>query len=403
MSMRHLSILFLVVLAAGCAHAPLPEIPPASGTKAPGELHKAERIGGHSAFKLRALAWWAGLPESVPIESGATNYRLTYWTTNVDGSPTLASGLLSLPTKGPVRGVVSYQHGTTTLRNEVPSANGSEEALLATAIFTGGRYITVAPDYIGLGESTVLHPYLDSKTTAGAVVDMMKAAHTFVTGPLGQTWPSSMHLTGFSQGGHATIITQRALEAMNDSRFQIAGAAPIAGPFDLKGISFPVALAGGSSSHSLYLGYLVHAYAAIQRQPVTSVIAEPYAGMFGKLYDGTNDYLVIEKTLPKIPRDMFQRDFLRDYDAGKESWLTKALAENEAYNWTPKAPMRVYFGNLDKDVSPREAPFGVAELTKRGGKVTAVSVGDYDHEGSVMHAMPKVRRWFDELSKPAGK
>ena len=36
-------------------------------------------------------------------------------------------------------------------------------------------------------------------------------------------------------------------------------------------------------------------------------------------------------------------------------------------------------------------------MTKRGGDVTLVSVGEYGHDESVLHAALLVRRWFDKL------
>jgi hypothetical protein len=166
-------------------------------------------------------------------------------------------------------------------------------------------------------------------------------------------------------------------------------------------ISFPFALKGQAPAHSLYLAYMVWAYCAVYGHSIESVIAEPYAAKLPELFDGEHDGEAIEQALPAKPREMFQQAFLDEYDHGRPTWLLEALAKNEAFQWTPKAPMRVYFGERDMDVSPEESRAAVAEWTKRGADVELVSVGEYDHEGSIFHAVPLVRRWFDEVR--AGK
>ena len=361
-----------------------------------GTLVRAEQVGDFPAMVLRALVWWGGSLEDVSIRNGLRIYRLQYWTVRYDGAATLASGLVATPKGAPPRGVISYQHGTTSNRHETPSAPTLHEGVLASALFAGGGYLLTAPDYIGLGTSREVHPYMITESTVNAVTDLLKAAHAFA-GHLEMVWPTSLYLTGFSQGGHATMVAQRALEAMSDPRFQVVGSAPIAAPLDLAGISFPVALEGGSSAHSLYLAYMVYSYSTVYGHPVDSVMAEPYAGLVPVLFDGEHEVDAIVSALPAMPRSMFTKAFLDDFDHGRPTWLLTAIAENEAFQWAPKAPIRLYFGERDMDVSPKEAHAGAAELTKRGGDVTLVSVGEYGHDESVLHAALQVRRWFDEL------
>jgi hypothetical protein len=86
------------------------------------------------------------------------------------------------------------------------------------------------------------------------------------------------------------------------------------------------------------------------------------------------------------------------YDTGKETWLLQKLAENSVYDWSPRAPIRLYYGNRDVDVYPQEARVEAERLRTRGGDVNAISVGEFDHDGSVIQAVPAIRAWFDELS-----
>ena len=115
--------------------------------------------------------------------------------------------------------------------------------MLIAAATAGTGHILLAPDYIGLGESRAVHPYMHTKTTVATSIDFLRAARTLVEYLRGE-WPASLYLMGFSQGGHATFAVQRELEKLADPRFQVKASAPIAGPFHLRDVSFPQALTG---------------------------------------------------------------------------------------------------------------------------------------------------------------
>jgi hypothetical protein len=97
---------------------------------------------------------------------------------------------------------------------------------------------------------------------------------------------------------------------------------------------------------------------------------------------------------------MFRPDFLVSHDAGEGTWLHRRLAENGLADWSPRAPIRLYFGSADLDVSPQEALVEAERLSARGGDVQAVGVGNVDHDGSVLAAIPVLRGWFDALASP---
>ena len=77
----------------------------------------------------------------------------------------------------------------------------------------------------------------------------------------------------------------------------------------------------------------------------------------------------------------------------------RALISNSLYDWSPRAPIRLYFGSLDVDVSPREAELEAARLKERGADIATVDVGPFDHEGSVLQSALMLLVWFDELGR----
>jgi len=208
-------------------------------------------------------------------------------------------------------------------------------------------------------------------------------------------------LTGFSQGGHATLAAQRALEAEPVDGIRIAASASIAGPFDLATISFPFALEGGSTASSTYLAFLVDSYANIYGEVLASALTDERARTIPELFDGTHDADAVMAALPTKPREMFRGEFLDAYASGRPNWLRERLAENSLSDWTPQAPIRLYFGSNDVDVSPREAVAEAQRLRARGADAISVDLGPFDHNASILAAVPQVREWFDTLSASA--
>lgn len=365
---------------------------------APGAVIAVEPVGAHNRLVLTAMVWSAQLPAPIAVSDGAAMLRVRYWS-QCDGRPVEASGLIALPYaalagKAP-RGTAMFLHGTSPDRANSPSAPDLLNGVLPSAIFAGGGYILLAPDYIGLGTSHAPQTYIHTQSTVAAARDLLVAAQ-HVTDAMHVPFASDLYLVGFSQGGHATAVVQRSLEQAPLPGVTVRAAAAISGPFDLAGISVPYAF---EHRHSLYLAYLVTSYAGLYHQPLSSLIVPRYAAILPGLFDGNHDPDRIAAALPADPRDLFLPDRLKEIEARQANWFTAALEDNEAWRWQPGAPLRLYFGDRDTDVSPRDSRTFRAMAARHGGNVQLFGIAGQDHGGSVMHAVPHVRAWFDTLQR----
>jgi pimeloyl-ACP methyl ester carboxylesterase len=370
--------------------------------RSPGAVISVERLDGHNKLVLRGLLWWAEMPVKTPVTDGVAMFRVRYWS-EINGRPMQASGLMALPYgvlggQRP-RGTVMYFHGTNPDRSTSPSAPGMEEGLLTSAIYAAGGYTLLAPDYIGLGHSREPQAYLHSGATVAAARDLVIASQHAVKA-MKLAYASDLYLVGFSQGGHATAVVQRAFEATPVAGVRVKAAAGIAGAFDLTKISIPYAF---KYKHSLYLGYLAHSYAIQYQQPIGSLLTPKYAAIVPKIYDGNHSSDAIAAALPKDPREMFLPERLAEIDAGKSNWFVDALVANRAEDWLPKAPLRLYYGDKDTDVSPQDSKNFHAIASKAGGNIQLMPVGPYAHTESAYHAVPLARLWFDTLSTAQGQ
>lgn len=148
----------------------------------------------------------AELPDDRWVPGTADASLLTYWSQGPQDQPMLSTGVVYLPEgQAPEGGwpVVSYAHGTTGVADQCapssqPPLERTEDSL---GHWLSQWYAVVATDYVGLGTPGV-HPYLDGRSAAHSVVDMVRAARA--TEPsLSEAWVAM----GQSQGGQATMFT----------------------------------------------------------------------------------------------------------------------------------------------------------------------------------------------------
>ena len=108
------------------------------------------------------------------------------------------------------------------------------EGVLIAAMFAAQGYIVVAPNYAGYDISTLgYHPFLNAEQQSGEMIDILTAARTALPKTLSSATSDSgkLFVTGYSEGGHVAMATQRALEA---SGAVVTGAAPMSGPYALE-------------------------------------------------------------------------------------------------------------------------------------------------------------------------
>jgi len=365
-----LTALLMLALAACAKPAPL----------AAPERVELTPLSSYSTLEARFLLWMSGV-EGIAVAQAADCYRMVYRTHNWAGKEIRVSGLLALPRDRKATQLVSFQHGTTTSRDAVPSKPDGT-GIAAAVLFAGNGYALIAPDYIGLGVSDERHPYLVADDAARAVTDMIDAARQIEGVPSGPVF-----LSGFSQGGAAGMAAAKALEARGE---KVLGAALVAGAYDLRNISLPAAMKGGAKQHSLYLAYIVWGYTDRYQHAMTSVLTPDYAGVVSDLFGKPHSPSEFIEALPENPREMFTPAFLAAFDGNGDHWLLHVLAENDLSNWKPATRMRLYYGSADADVVPEEALSAARKMRALGGDVRAVDVGPVGHDPSMLAAAPEI-------------
>ncbi len=330
-----------------------------------------------------ALAEAAGKPRCT-----ITTYSLRYSTIGGSGEPTDASTALILPSgkdpacQGP-RPVLLYAHGTSTAKDH-NMARLRGEAKLVAALFTAQGYIVVAPNYAGYdGSSLPYHPYLNAEQQSADMIDALRAARVAMARLKAQPGPQ-LFLAGYSQGGHVTLATQRAMQ--QGGEFKVTAAAGLSGPYAMARFSDTVFSGQPNAGITIYLPLIAtsaqRAGAAIYNKP-EELYELQYASGIETLFPSTmtRNELIQQGKLPKraifaidsqpqasgasayfsdphLVRTSYREAYLQDLaehpcdgnDCTPANPLRRWMLKNDLRNYTPQSPLLLCGGSKDPSV-----------------------------------------------------
>lgn len=393
-------------LSMGCSDPDAVDIRAVGHLDYEGRIERIETLGRYTALDTTLLFQLIPVSGRIAVENDYFLYRVAYPTENVRGGQTTVSALIAIPSDRNIKGIVSWHHGTQTNRKfsiSIPSAEG----LGIAGLFAGDGYILVAADYIGLGLNHETHPYYHWPSTVTTLIDLLSIAEIMLDG-IAANPDRDLYLSGFSQGGGATLALQKALETNHPTGLQLRAAAPISGAFDPAGVSLRRAIQGDDPFNPEYLvlhmAYLSAAFAEVYGESLSGVVQEAYADRLHEWFDGTHDSEFLKRHLPHHLEDFLTGEFLQGLKNGEmePTWFRDALAATVTSDYVPRATLRMFFGKGDRIVSPEESPTAYEKMRALGGNVELVDLGEIDHEESVLRALPNVQNWFDgiEASKP---
>jgi hypothetical protein len=324
------------------------------------------------------------------ISSSVSVYKVVYKTT-LNGSTINASGLVCIPVNPGEYPVYSFQNGTNTVNASAPSQLPSDFSYqLVEAIAATGCIVVIA-DYPGFGESAGLtHPYLIAEPTVRSLVDMLFAAKELVQYELpGVKLKNEYYLSGYSQGGWATLALHKALEKDYVNEFNLRGSACGAGPYDMM-MLFSGIVNTASYPMPSYLGYIINAYSYYHQfsNPVSDILKEPYATKLSSLYNGTLSLDQINSQLTTSIPDLFNSDFLSGFTASaKYASVRQALNNNSISAWKSSKPLLLLHGGSDSQVSPNSTENMYNAMIQAGTSPDLCSksiIPGYDHsDGAV--------------------
>lgn len=330
--------------------------PPPPDPAGPGELRSAVPLGVIGKAQVAQALVGLALPPALQPAYDVAAYRLEYLTTDADGNPVSASGLVALPLKsaGARSPVLSWQHPTLFRNAEAPSNNAVPTEL--PVVFASLGYLVAAPDYVGYGASLGRpHPYLLAQPSAAAVVDLLTAAATWRR-HAGVADNGQLFLAGYSEGAYASVAAHRALQAAGSPRLQslrlvVAGG----GPYDVQ-----ATLDG--------LLELVR-----DENPFLGALLDP--GLLRYLGSDLREEVREELLKHLLPDDAdvaLDTRFIDRYLADDKPAIAQ---QSSVHDWRPAAPVRLFHGRDDRTV-PYASAQSTLQAMQANGAADLVSLTD---------------------------
>ncbi len=367
---------FLLALSSACGS----DGGPASGQPVDmtevASLPKAEIDRSTAANGLQAL--------SGPARCDVSVRELAYRTSGPRGEDViLVSAALLVPSGADCKGpypLIAYSKGTDLIRARTLANPGDPETATLVGMFAARGYAVVAADTIGFARSDYpYHPYLQAASEASTNLDAVRAARTALLED-GVILENGVFLAGYSQGGHASMASQRVVERDRPDRIEVAAAGHSSGPYDLGG-SFLAGISllpAGSGGSTVFVPYAVtgyqKTYGNLYAAP-SDYFKPPYDSWIEGLLPGTLSIgqLVATGRLPILLGDLITPRLVTDLQT-PGSGLRQALERNTLLDWAPLAPTLLCGGARDPVVDFRNTLQAQATFQARGASVTVVDV-----------------------------
>ncbi len=332
----------------------------------PGKLISYQLVHSYSIKELDSLWKSAKISKFMArINNPLDVFEVIYETTWHDGTSIKASGIFFLPReKGKEFPMICYDHGTQLVKMRKIGFAG--EQAICTAFCASG-YMVAFPDYVGMGSGEKTALYLHAETEASASIDLLRALRELLMKEDAKQ-SKYLFLTGYSQGGHATMATLKVMQEKYPNEFKVTASAPMSGPYDLAGGQKEVIFK--PYSYIAYLPFLMYSYQEIYKcfNDSTCSFKSPYAEMLPPLYDGTHSMSEVNKLMPEMPKDILTDKFLKDYITIDNFPFKLDLIENSLCDWKPESPVLFCYCKADEQVSYKNAIVASETMKAKGAK-----------------------------------
>ena len=291
-------------------------------------------------------------------------YDIKYESIDQNGVIDTLSGLISFPQSNvEAFPILAYQHGTLILDSQAPSITGMSmdnlEILLVGLATTPSGFITVMPDYVGIGDPEKYHPYTIADPHTRALIDILRASkelslilqdeNTF-------QFNQQLFLIGYSDGGYATLASQKGIEQNYHDEFTITASLPMAGPYDLSGTMVDYFLSDPEYSQPYYVPYVLtsHLWYYEGLDVDFNQYFDPFwADTLPSLFDGSHSGVEINNLMPDNPLDILLPEVLSGFENDEDHFFRQTLDLNTLLDWIPESPI-YFFHGLGDDIVPYE-------------------------------------------------
>lgn len=319
--------------------------------------------------------------DSLSVHHNLHLYKINYKTPDPDGNETVASGLVAMPML-PAKNIdiVSYQHGTRFEKNDVPSRNNEKNYMYLAAFGSSAGYMTVMPDYLGLGDNDLpLHPYVQAETLASSSVNMLLAAKELAK-VLNYPVSNKLYLAGYSEGGFSTNVMFKSL-VIDYPELPVSGVASGSAPYDWQETMQFIMLDPGPRA-TAYLAYFLYTLQSYKHYwtGLDEIFVAPYNTLIPELLNGYHTVPEILKALPLNPQLILQPAFFNGIINQTDRNIEALKASFNHLDFIPNAPFLIIGTKGDRDLPYHGAEMAYEIFSQKSDLVSIKSVSDsLDH------------------------
>lgn len=325
-------------------------------------------------------------------------YTITYNTT-YKGQNIKASGLVAFPDTDQGMPILNFNHGTTSLHADAPTEDLIQYSFFSNAASAG--YIFVIPDYLGFGISdNIVHPYYRSDITGQTIVDMIKATKELAAIE-GYNFNGDVFLSGYSEGGFATMSAHYNMEKNNYSGLNLVASAPASGGYDITGM-LDYFISKETYHVPYYIAYVAMGYKTSYdwSLPLSSIFKEPYASIIPEYFNGKYSGYEINSVLSDDMSELLTSNFINNiYTDADLKIIVDAFEENNLDQWVPKNKMIMYHGTDDITVPYQNSVDTYNSFISLGADENIVEFIDLIGENHSSGSLPYIVSLFDEFEK----
>ncbi len=287
-------------------------------------------------------------------------YKIVYNTIDTDNNPVLASGALIVPLTSTPLPLMSIQNISITEEMQAPSYFPLS-SYIPNAVYASAGFIIAIPDYLGYGSSKHLeHPYGHGKSLATASRDMLRAVIEFYNLNDELNINSKLFLTGYSQGGFATVTLLKLLEEKHSDEFIVTAATAGAGAYHTSEFARQIIDSDIELKHLNRFLMVLDTYNKVYK------INRSYNYYYNEPFAEKIEHGGIDANTELNPRTLFTSSFREGIISGEDDEFIGALIDNDNYDWKPYTPLQLYHGTNDDFVFYLNSYSAYESMTNRG-------------------------------------
>jgi hypothetical protein len=216
----------------------------------------------------------------------------------------------------------------------------------------------------------MLHPYIINIPTAAAVAHLLVASKSFCDEMDDLQYNDQLFLMGYSEGGYATMSAHKYLEENYAEELPVTLSTPMAGPYDLSGITLETILSGIEYGQPYYVAYILLAYIEhYQMGEWNEFFTDYYASLLPGLFDGSHPSWQINSYLPSTPLDILRPEVLDELINDDNHIFRTLMEQNDIYDWYPESPIYLFHGLGDELVPPENSQTAYDVLLANGAEI----------------------------------